>query len=131
MQTEVRVVRKRRISKRCARQASCISGENTEKVRHPEFLVISVVPRNLERECCDSGRQLEAPFEHVIEHPNVTRPCVKRLDLRWFERPAFPQSSRPGCRIRKSQMSEIAMAYIVENGHRPENPLLFILTSVP
>jgi hypothetical protein len=40
-------------------------------------------------------------------------------DLRWFEGPAFPQSSRPGCRIRKSQMSEIAITHIVEIGHRP------------
>jgi hypothetical protein len=108
------VVRRLRISKRGARQASCVSSENAEEVRHAEFLIIAVVPRNR-----DSGRQLETPFEHVSEHPNVARPCVKRLDLHWFERPAFPQSSRPGCLIRKSQMSEIAIAHTVERNHRP------------
>jgi hypothetical protein len=76
------VVRRRRIIKRGVRQASCISGENAEKVCHAKFLVIAVVLHNH-----DSGRQLEAPFEHVGEHHNVDRPCFKMLDLRWFERP--------------------------------------------
>jgi hypothetical protein len=67
MQAEVRVVRKWCISKRSVRQASCIPGENAEKVRHAEFLVIAVVHRDR-----DSGHQLEAPFEHVSEHHNVS-----------------------------------------------------------
>jgi hypothetical protein len=58
MQAEVRVVRNQRISKRGARQTSCISGEDAEKVRHAEFLVIAIVLRNR-----NSGCQLEAPFK--------------------------------------------------------------------
>jgi hypothetical protein len=41
MRLEVRVVRKLRISKRGGRQTSCVSCEDTEKVRHAEFLVIA------------------------------------------------------------------------------------------